>query len=134
MIIGTGLNIVVLDNNGNRTNYTIGDKVNIKKRNYLAESGYINYTGMISSILPNTEELRLDISETSQSKYITIGFGSIMEITKYIDPDKEPEDDDEVKFDYKTKKMIMETIPEMLREILSKLAILQATCNNCNKN
>lgn len=134
MIIGTGLHIVSVDCDSNQTLYSINDMVTIKRRNYLAESGYVEYTGRISSILVNTSELRLDISQTSDSKYITVGFGEVMEIEKYVKPGEEPADDDVAVFDVKTKRMIMETIPTMLQEILTKLAAIQANCEKCQEH
>ena len=134
MIIGTGIHIVSVDCNSNKTLYALNDMVTIKRRNYLADAGYVEYTGRISSILVNTSELRLDISATSDSKYVTIGFGEIMEIEKYIAPGEEPADDDVAVFDVKTKRMIMETIPALLQEILVKMASIQANCEKCNEH
>lgn len=134
MIVGTGLHIVSMDCNSNQTLYSINDMVTIKRRNYLAELGYVEYIGRISSILVNTSELRLDISQTSDSKYVTIGFGEIIEIEKYVKPGEEPADDDVAVFDVKTKRMIMETIPAMLQEILTKLAFIQTNCEKCQEH
>ena len=128
MILGTGIHLISADCDDNRTLFTLDDMVTVKKRNYLVESGYTEYTGRIDSILVNTNEIRLDISSTSDSKYVVIGFGQIMSIEKYIDPETGLSDDDPVVFDVKAKRMLMEVIPGLLQEILIKLATIQANC------
>lgn len=128
MILGTGIHLISADCDDNRTLFTLDDMVTVKKRDYLVETGYTEYTGRIDSILVNTNEIRLDISSTSDSKYVVIGFGQIMSIEKYIDPETGLSDDDPAIFDVKAKRMLMEVIPGLLQEILIKLATIQANC------
>lgn len=133
MILGTGIHLISADCDNNRTLFTLGDMVTVKKRDYLVDNGYTEYTGRIDSILVNTNEIKLDISQTNDSNYVTIGFGQIMEIERYVNPDAEIGDDDEVTFDMKTKRMIMETIPSMIQEILIKLSAIQSNCEKCHE-
>ena len=134
MIIGAELVLKYQDCDDNVLNFKEGDTLRIKKRDYQKEDGYEVIEGRLDSILPMTSELRIDTSTNNNGTYVVLGFGQIIGIELIPGEDTVYNDDDVAIFDVRTKKIINETIPDLLNRILGKVIDINLRCESCCKN
>ena len=117
-VIGTAYRFVTLNDDGVLESFVEGMTVQIKKRNYEVAGGYELIEGVLDSIMPTTNELRIDCSKTNDSKYVVVNYGQILDIVKVDTGEVEEKDD-------------LTVIKELLLDLKTKVDEIYASCMSC---